>query len=195
MKIAPISAYIEGTYVTLLMDYATSILPPCFIVPTSKKTSMQSLITNNIYLPDHILVDARILSHPLRLQSFVIEPVSILLSVHTSVHLYVAFDHSPLYFEAFDRKNLISTPYRLGNALAMHYLSGAIFGVGWVVGSLEILGSPGGLAQALGSGLKDFISMPFQGLLQGPWGFIVGITHGSASLVKHITAGEHYHRS
>ena len=51
------------------------------------------------------------------------------------------------------------------------------------------MGSPGGLAQALGTGLKDFISMPFQGLLQGPWGFIVGVTHGSASLVKNITAG------
>lgn len=60
---------------------------------------------------------------------------------------------------------------------------------GWVVGSLEILGSPGGLAQALGSGLRDFVSLPFQGLLQGPWGFIVGITHGSASLMKHVTAG------
>lgn len=59
-----------------------------------------------------------------------------------------------------------------------------------MVGSLEILGSPGGLAQALGSGLRDFVSLPFQGLLQGPWGFIVGITHGSASLMKHITAGD-----
>lgn len=64
-----------------------------------------------------------------------------------------------------------------------------IFFSGWVVGSLEILGSPGTLAHALGSGIKDFVSMPFQGLLQGPWGFIVGITHGSASLMKHITAG------
>ena len=58
-----------------------------------------------------------------------------------------------------------------------------------MVGSLEILGSPGSLAQALGSGLRDFISLPFQGLLQGPWGFIVGITHGSASLMRHVTAG------
>ncbi|KAJ8683631.1 hypothetical protein QAD02_019423 [Eretmocerus hayati] len=190
LKIAPINAYIEGAFVTLLMDYMTSILPPCYIfLNPSKKEPTQSVVTNYIYIPDFILIDARILSHPLRLQNFLIEPVSVLLSVHTSVHLYVAFDHSPLYFEAFDRKNLITTPYRLGNALAMHYLSGAIFGVGWVVGSLEILGAPGGLAQALGSGLKDFISMPFNGLLQGPWGFIVGITHGSASLVKHVTAG------
>lgn len=132
IKIAPINAYIEGTYITQLMDYATSILPPCFIVSASNsRTSFdQSTVSNNIYIPDYILVDAKILRDPLRLQSFVIEPVSVLLSVHTSVHLYVAFDHSPLYFEVFDRKNLITTPYRLGNALAMHYLSGAIFGVG-----------------------------------------------------------------
>lgn len=129
---APISAYIEGTYITLLMEYATSILPPCFVVqdPNSERTPPDSSTMSNICVPDHIQIDAKILSNPLRLQSFVIEPVSILLSVHTSVHLYVAFDHSPLYFEAFDRKNLITTPYRLGNALAMHYLSGAIFGVG-----------------------------------------------------------------
>lgn len=69
------------------------------------------------------------------------------------------------------------------------------FTTGWVVGSLEILGSPGGLAQALGSGLKDFVSLPFQGLLQGPWGFIVGITHGSASLMKHVTAGNYFVRN
>ncbi|XP_066581674.1 intermembrane lipid transfer protein VPS13B-like isoform X2 [Prorops nasuta] len=101
----------------------------------------------------------------------------------------MALDHSPLHFGTFEKKNLPTTPYRLGNALTMHYLSGVIFGAGWVVGSLEILGSPGGLAHALGSGLRDFVSLPFQGLLQGPWGFIVGITHGSASLKKHITAG------
>jgi vacuolar protein sorting-associated protein 13B len=116
------------------MEYAVSALPPCFIVSNSNSNSnearVQLSITNNVYIPDYILVDANVLSYPLRLQSFVIEPVSIMLSVHTSVHLYVAFDHSPLYFEAFDRKNLIATPYRLGNALAMHYLSGAIFGIG-----------------------------------------------------------------
>lgn len=71
----------------------------------------------------------------------------------------------------------------------MHYLSSAIFGAGWVVGSLELLGSPGGLARAMGSGLRDFVSLPYRGLIQGPWAFLVGITHGSASLMKHITAG------
>lgn len=71
----------------------------------------------------------------------------------------------------------------------MHYLSGAIFGAGWVVGSLELLGSPGGLARAMGSGLRDFVSLPYRGLVQGPMAFLRGITNGSASLMKHITAG------
>lgn len=49
--------------------------------------------------------------------------------------------------------------------------------------------SPSGLARSLSTGLRDFVSMPVQGLLRGPWGFIVGITHGSASLLRNITAG------
>ncbi|EZA51369.1 Vacuolar protein sorting-associated protein 13B [Ooceraea biroi] len=189
MKIAPISAYIEDTYITQLLDYATSMIPPRLVLGDSPKKIQTIAVSNAVHIPDYIMIDSKILSKPLRLQNFVIEPLSILLSVHTSVRLYVALDHSPLYFGTFERKNLLTTPYRLGNALIMHYLSGAIFGAGWVVGSLEILGSPGGLAQALGSGLRDFVSLPFQGLLQGPWGFIVGITHGSASLMKHVTAG------
>ncbi|XP_047349792.1 vacuolar protein sorting-associated protein 13B isoform X2 [Vespa velutina] len=190
LKFAPISAYIEDTYISHLLDYANSMVPPRFSAPTSTLKKIQpALISTTLYVSDYIMIDAKILSAPLRLQNFRIDPVSILLSVHTSVRLYVALDHSPLYFSTFERKNILTTPYRLGNALTMHYLSGAIFGAGWVVGSLEILGSPGGLAQALGSGLRDFVSLPFQGLLQGPWGFIVGITHGSASLMKHITAG------
>jgi len=61
---------------------------------------------------------------------------------------------------------------------------------GWVVGSLELLGSPGGFARTLGTGLKDFVSLPYHGILEGPWGFLVGVTHGSASLMKHFTAGK-----
>ncbi|XP_012543255.1 vacuolar protein sorting-associated protein 13B isoform X3 [Monomorium pharaonis] len=189
MKIAPVSAYIEDTYITQLLDYATSMIPPRLVLGDGLKKTQTIAASNAICIPDYIMIDSKILSKPLRLQDFVIEPLSILLSVHTSMRLYIALDHSPLHFGIFERKNLLTTPYRLGNALTMHYLSGAIFGAGWVVGSLEILGSPGGLAQALGSGLRDFVSMPFQGLLQGPWGFIVGITHGSASLMKHVTAG------
>lgn len=130
VKIGPISAYIEDTYVSQLLDYAASLMPPCFVIPDGGKKIQVLAGASNVYIPDYIMIDARILSSPLRLQTFTIEPLSILLSVHTSVHLYVALDHSPLYFGTFEKTNLLTTPYRLGNALTMHYLSGAIFGAG-----------------------------------------------------------------
>lgn len=103
--------------------------------------------------------------------------------------MYIAIDHSPLDFDAFHRRNVITLPVRLGYNVGMHYVSGALFGVGWVVGSLEILGSPSGLARSFSTGLKDFVSLPFHGLFSGPWGFLLGVTQGSASLLKNITAG------
>lgn len=54
--------------------------------------------------------------------------------------LYIALDHSPLQFSVFCRENINTLPVKFGNTIGLHYLSGAIFGAGWVVGSLEILG-------------------------------------------------------
>lgn len=103
--------------------------------------------------------------------------------------MYIALDHSPLDFGPFERRDVNSLPMRFGYHIGMHYVSGAIFGAGWVVGSLEILGSPSGLARSFSTGIRDFVSMPMQGFLRGPWGFLVGITQGSASLLRNITAG------
>ncbi|XP_044597394.1 vacuolar protein sorting-associated protein 13B [Cotesia glomerata] len=194
IKILPTNIYIEDKFISQLLDYVSIIIQPYIFTSSDNlriemKKHLKDKLIKGVRIPTNVIMDTKIISSPLRLQNLTIEPVSILLSVHTSVRLYIALDHSPLHFAIFERHNLITTPYRLGNALTMHYLSGAIFGAGWVVGSLEILGSPGSFAQAVGLGLKDFISLPFQGLLHGPWGFIVGITHGSASLMKNVTAG------
>lgn len=45
------------------------------------------------------------------------------------------------------------------------------------------------MARSVSTGLWDFVSMPVQGLMRGPWGVLLGITYGSASLIKNITAG------
>lgn len=103
--------------------------------------------------------------------------------------MYIALDHSPLDFSAYEKVNVNTLPMKLGNSMGLHYLSSAIFGAGWVVGSLEILGSPSGLARSLTSGVKDFVSMPVQGLFKGPWEFLLGLTHGSVSLVRNVTTG------
>lgn len=86
--------------------------------------------------------------------------------------MYIALDHSPLDFSSYVKSNIYTHSLKLGNNMGMHYLSSAIFGAGWVVGSLEILGSPSGLARSFSSGIKDFVSLPAQGMIRGPWGFL-----------------------
>lgn len=49
--------------------------------------------------------------------------------------------------------------------------------------------SPSGLARSVSTGLWDFVSLPVQGLFRGPWGFLLGLTQGSASLLRNVTAG------
>lgn len=62
---------------------------------------------------------------------------------------------------------------------------------GWALGSLQLLGAPAGLARSLGAGLTSLVNLPYEGLAHGPAGFLFGVFHGSASLMRHVTAGKY----
>ncbi|BET03312.1 vacuolar protein sorting 13 homolog B [Nesidiocoris tenuis] len=142
-----------------------------------------------IPIPDDVVSGTYDLSRPLKLKKFLIAPMEMSVSVHTSTKFYIALDQSPLSFSEFRRTNVVTTPFRLGHALSLHYFLGAIYGTGWALGSLQLLGAPAGLARSVGHGLKNFVTFPYEGFMEGPTGFLFGIMHGSASLMKHITAG------
>lgn len=63
------------------------------------------------------------------------------------------------------------------------------FVLGWVVGSLEILGSPASLVRSIGNGVSDFFRLPYEGLTRGPGAFVSGVSRGTTSFVKHISKG------
>uniref|UniRef100_A0A6B2EK58 Putative vacuolar protein n=1 Tax=Phlebotomus kandelakii TaxID=1109342 RepID=A0A6B2EK58_9DIPT len=184
-----IKAYIEDTYMNAVLDFLVECLPTSLVYKTPTDSVRETCPPGIVILPNEIVNQAVRLAKPLQLESLRIDVLHVLLSVHTCVRFYIALDHSPLVFSAFERKNINTQMMRLGYSLGMHYLSGAIFGAGWVVGSLEILGSPSGLARSVSTGLRDFVSLPVEGLFRGPWDFLVGVTLGSASLVRNITAG------
>ncbi|KFB38642.1 AGAP003489-PA-like protein [Anopheles sinensis] len=192
VRINPIRAYIEDTYINVLLDYLMECLPTGMLYNEADEQRPPVRVRcepGEALIPRTVVQQASYLAEPLKYRCIRIEPLAVLLSVHACMRLYIALDHSPLEFAAFERRSVRSLPIKFGNAVGMHYLSGAIFGGGWVIGSLEILGSPSGLARSVTSGLRDFVSLPVQGLFRGPWGFLVGVTQGSASLIRNITAG------
>uniref|UniRef100_A0A3Q1ES67 Vacuolar protein sorting 13 homolog B n=1 Tax=Acanthochromis polyacanthus TaxID=80966 RepID=A0A3Q1ES67_9TELE len=145
------------------------------------------------YIPDSaftsVLQSVQALVHPVRLQRLTIQPVNLLVSIHASLKLYIASDHTPLSFSLFERGPLCTTARQLVHALAMHYAAGALFRAGWVVGSLEILGSPASLVRSIGNGVSDFFRLPYEGLTRGPGAFVSGVSRGTTSFVKHISKG------
>ncbi|XP_054981251.1 intermembrane lipid transfer protein VPS13B isoform X2 [Sorex araneus] len=171
--------YLEDTFVhyvrTLFASYLPAARAPAPAAPDA--------------LPPQVRQHARALLRPVRLRRLLIQPVSLLVSVHASLKLYIASDHTPLSFSVFERGPVFTTARQLVHALAMHYAAGALFRAGWVVGSLEILGSPVSLVRSIGNGVADFFRLPYEGLTRGPGAFVSGVSRGTSSFVKHISKG------
>ena len=118
---------------------------------------------------------ARSLARPLLFESLDIQPINVLVSLHASVKAFVGLDQSPLHFGGYHRQFVRTTSFALGQSVARHYISGTLFRAGWVVGSLEMIGSPAGLTRAVSTGMRDFVALPYNGMYNGPLAFLRGL--------------------
>ncbi|XP_036904161.1 vacuolar protein sorting-associated protein 13B isoform X2 [Sturnira hondurensis] len=183
-ELKPARLYVEDTFVHYIKTLFETYLPSSSLdgQPTALSGGEQGL-------PVPVRQHARALVNPVKLRKLVIQPVNLLVSIHASLKLYIASDHTPLSFSVFERGPIFTTARQLVHALAMHYAAGALFRAGWVVGSLEILGSPASLVRSIGNGVADFFRLPYEGLTRGPGAFVSGVSRGTTSFVKHISKG------
>lgn len=131
MKLKPFKAFVEGEYITELTEYIKSMMPVNLVIlPQTIKEEWKLLKNNYILVNENLLLESEILAKPIKINSLIIEPVMGTLSIRSHIKIYIALDDSPVSFQIFQRKNIITTPYRLGHALTVHFLSGAIVGAG-----------------------------------------------------------------
>ncbi|XP_056617879.1 intermembrane lipid transfer protein VPS13B-like isoform X2 [Triplophysa dalaica] len=182
-RVQPARVYLEDTFIYYMKTLFHTYIPESTL---GERGSGQSRGTE---VPGELLESMRALEMPVRLQKLSIEAVHLLVSIHASLKLYIASDHTPLSFSLFERGPICTTPRHLVHTLALHYAAGALFRAGWVVGSLEILGSPASLVRSIGNGVSDFFRLPYEGLTRGPGAFISGVSRGTNSFIKHISKG------
>ncbi|XP_035381767.1 vacuolar protein sorting-associated protein 13B isoform X2 [Electrophorus electricus] len=182
----PARIYLEDTFVYYLKTLFHTYLPISTKPPPREQGRSEG---PGQTLPLPVYQSMQALVQPVRLQRLLIEPVSLLVSIHASLKLYIASDHTPLSFSVFERGPVCTTPRQLIHALTMHYAAGALFRAGWVVGSLEILGSPASLVRSIGNGVADLFRLPYEGLTRGPGAFVSGVSRGTSSFVRHISKG------
>ncbi|XP_052360581.1 intermembrane lipid transfer protein VPS13B-like, partial [Oncorhynchus keta] len=185
--IKPARLYLEDTFVYYIKTLSHTYIPDSALAPSPGPNPSERY--GGPLLPETVLQSIPALVRPLRLQRLVIQPVDMLVSIHASLKLYIASDHTPLSFSLFDRGPLCTTARQLIHALTMHYAAGALFRAGWVVGSLDLLGSPASLVRSFGNGVSDFFRLPYEGLTRGPGAFVSGVSRGTTSFVKHISKG------
>nr|XP_014343547.1 PREDICTED: vacuolar protein sorting-associated protein 13B [Latimeria chalumnae] len=185
-ELKPARLYVEDTFVYYIKTLFNTYIPDSGAGSKSPRPSSSIAVLS---LPEQVRQNTRALVNPVKLQKLTIQPVNLLVSIHASLKLYIASDHTPLSFSVFERGSIYTTARQLIHALAMHYAAGALFRAGWVVGSLEILGSPASLVRSIGNGIADFFRLPYEGLTRGPGAFVSGVSRGTSSFVKHISKG------
>jgi len=131
-------------------------------------------------------------STPMSFRSLKIRPIQVFVTIRLNRKVYLAIDHTALALKEFEARDVLTTNYFLGHTVGAHYTLAALFDSGnplKLIGSLELLGSPGTFARSVGSGLKDFLVYPYQGIFLGPTGFVKGVSSGLSSLLKNVTSG------
>ncbi|XP_071482656.1 intermembrane lipid transfer protein VPS13B-like [Diadema antillarum] len=137
------------------------------------------------------MVDAAMcaLRSPIGLQQLTILPITLTASVHASVKMFISLDQTKLRFQCYETGPIYATHRQLGQALTLHYTSGALFKAGWAIGSLDLIGNPAGFLRSVRTGLFDTVYLPYEGLTRGPAAFVSGVASGMSSLVRHLSAG------
>ncbi|XP_066922886.1 intermembrane lipid transfer protein VPS13B-like [Clytia hemisphaerica] len=172
--IQPFEMFLEDAYIYRLAELMKNYLP-------------------NIPGEQHATVDPissiRPVLFPLKTCKVHIAEISFLLSIHASVKVFLAADHIPLKLGAFDCQPTQTIRDEFVRVLLYHYATQVLVRVGWILGSLELIGNPTGLIHSIGRGISDFVTMPYHGLTRGPTAFVSGISHGLSSFVKHVSTG------
>jgi hypothetical protein len=96
---------------------------------------------------------------------------------------------SNLQFKSVILMHSFQTVRTLLRILAMNYGRQAVFQFYKVLGSSDLLGNPIGLIDNLGTGVIEFFSEPYKGLIKGPEEFVGGVSKGVKSLVGNVLAG------
>lgn len=140
-------------------------------------------------VPLSVLQESERDAYPVTISSLVVEPVAIYVSVNITLRAYLSCKDTPFGFNRYELVRVFSNWPEVSQIVAARYMSALFMHVGWVLGSLELIGNPVAFIQSVNRGLTDLVSLPYEGLTRSPGLFILGIGQGTASFVRQFSSG------
>ena len=140
-------------------------------------------------IPESMLAESKRDVVPLAVTRLTIEPAAFYLNARISFKVLLSCNDSPFRFSRYELENVYSNWTEVSQTVASHYVMSTIAHIGWLLGSLELIGSPAAFIQNVGRGLRDLVTLPYQGLTRSPTWFLLGIGRGTMSFVHHLSSG------
>jgi vacuolar protein sorting-associated protein 13B len=123
VSVAPITVNIDDKFVYRILKEFDILIPTSLSYPSLPNQTFKRL-------PKSFRSSSLVMSCPVMMEHLCVRSISLLLSVHASLKLFIASDRTPLAFGKFEKDRVVTTSYHLIKALAMHYASGALFRAG-----------------------------------------------------------------
>lgn len=126
---------------------------------------------------------------PLCISRLSIEPVAFYLSARVSLKVLLSCRETPFHFSRYQLSGICSNWADVAQTISAHYFSSVVMKLGWLLGSIELIGNPGAFIQSVGRGFRDLVTLPYEGLTRSPDLFVMGLGRGTAAFVRHFSAG------
>lgn len=184
LRVEPVTLQLEDCLWTELKRIMATFKQPVFCLnlePVSRPGS--------ICVPTSILQESERDVHPVMITSFVVEPLAIYLSARITLKVFLSCNDTPLRFSRYELENVCSNWSEITKVVAARYVSALFMHIGWVLGSLELIGSPVSFLQSVGRGFRDLVSLPYEGLTRSPGLFVLGVGQGTASFLRQSSSG------
>ena len=134
VNIQPCEMYVEDTMIYRLVGLLYTYLPPTH--DTSTTTATTTSLRNQQY--NDFLAKCTNLLHPIHLCNIEIGEVSILLSLHASLKIFLAADHMPLVFKRYKITATQTVTREFVRSVLYNYATQALVRVGWILGIIII---------------------------------------------------------
>jgi len=140
-------------------------------------------------IPKSVLRESQRDLYPILVASFIVEPIAVYLSARITFKAFLSCNDTPLRFSCYELKEINSNWSEISRVVAAKYISALYMHIGWILGSLELVGSPVSFVQSISRGLRDLVILPYEGLTRSPGMFLLGIGHGTASFFRQVSSG------
>ena len=192
LMVQPVTLQLEDGLLHKLRDILPSFTLPGVLRITNTPTDKDAMTSSPdlcVCVPPSVLKEAEIDAAPLIISRLVIGPSAVYLTASITLKAFLSCRDSPFRFAEYELTNVSSNFSEVSQVVAARYVSAVFMHLGWLLGSLELIGSPGTFIQSVVSGLRDLISLPYEGLTRSPGFFILGIGHGAVSFVRQFSTG------